>query len=123
MKEEPMKKYELTNNTKYGLHQIRALRDFSFVKAGDLGGWIASESNLSHKGDCWVSGNAQVFDDARLAQGYAFATKTNSWDITEVDNGDGSTTMYAIAVFEPIEAKSCHGGQTGKFCSECGEKL
>lgn len=22
-----------------------------------------------------------------------------------------------------LEVKSCHGGQTGKFCSECGEKL
>ena len=27
------------------------------------------------------------------------------------------------AVFETTEAEACHGSQTGKFCSECGEKL
>lgn len=39
-----MKKFELTNETiEYlgrTLHRIRALRDFSNVKAGDLGGYI-----------------------------------------------------------------------------------
>ena len=47
-------KYELTDNKKNGLTQIRALRDFGAVKAGDLGGWIESEKNLSQGGDCWV---------------------------------------------------------------------
>lgn len=42
--------------------RIRALRDFSNVKAGDVGGFVTSEKNLSHKGDCWVSGNARVTD-------------------------------------------------------------
>lgn len=76
-----MKKYELTeeckslnNGTK--LFRIRALRDFSNVKAGDLGGWIEKEGNLSHEGDAWVydyaivCGKARVFGDARVS-GYA----------------------------------------------------
>ena len=37
-------KYELTNEIKkiYGrkFHRIKALQDFGFVKAGDLGGWV-----------------------------------------------------------------------------------
>ena len=45
-----MKKYELTANTKnvYGktLFQIRALKDFGDVQAGDLGGYIEKEENL-----------------------------------------------------------------------------
>jgi len=62
------KKYELTGETKTlpcgtVLHRIRALRDFGSVKAGDLGGWIESELNLSHEGDCWVSGNAKVYEE------------------------------------------------------------
>ena len=73
-------KYELTDNTRLyrgeKLYQIRALRDFDNVAAGDLGGYVAGEHNLSHAGLCWiaqrgiscgnglVTGNAWVMDDA-----------------------------------------------------------
>ena len=64
------KKYELTSDrsTIYGnvLYRIRALRDFGDVRTGDLGGWIKSETNLSHEGDCWVSDNACIYQDARV---------------------------------------------------------
>ena len=59
-----MKKYELTSSciklesTK--LFQIRALMDFSDVRAGDMGGYIESEDNLAHTGNSWVFGNALV---------------------------------------------------------------
>lgn len=55
-----MKKYELTDETKveHGvtLHRIRALVDIVRygVKAGDLGGWIESEANLSQEHE-WMS--------------------------------------------------------------------
>ena len=62
------KKYELTDETQEWngrtLHQIRALADFGDVKAGDLGGWIEKEENLSHNDDAWVCVNAWVFGDA-----------------------------------------------------------
>ena len=62
------KKYELTKETKYYyrriLYRIKALCSFSNVKAGDLGGWVESEANLSHKGDCWVYDEVKVFDKA-----------------------------------------------------------
>jgi carbonic anhydrase/acetyltransferase-like protein (isoleucine patch superfamily) len=63
------KKYELIEETLYGLYRIRALRDFGNVKAGDLGGWIKSEKNLSHEGTCWVSGGARVFGNALVSGG------------------------------------------------------
>lgn len=67
-----MKKYEFTGETKkicfwsktVTLHKIRAIRDFRGVKAGDLGGWIEKEENLSHEGDCWVCDDAIVRDNA-----------------------------------------------------------
>lgn len=64
-------KYKLTEGTftlENGkvLHRIQALKDFADVKAGDLGGWIESEFNLSQKGNCWVYGEAQVFECARV---------------------------------------------------------
>ena len=65
-----MKKYEFTGEEKvidnHTLHRIRAVRDFGTVKAGDLGGWIEKEENLSHDGDAWVGDNAQVTGAARV---------------------------------------------------------
>ena len=34
------------------------------IAAGQLGGYIASEANLSHEGNAWVSGNARVSGNA-----------------------------------------------------------
>lgn len=62
------KKYKFTNETREykgkTLHRIVALRDFSNVIAGEKGGWIEKEDNLSHEGNCWVSDNAIVCDKA-----------------------------------------------------------
>lgn len=46
------------------VHRIRALRDFGDVKAGDLGGYVESENNLSHSGSCWIYDNAAACCDA-----------------------------------------------------------
>ena len=48
------------------LHRIRALIDFGDVCAGDLGGYIQHEKNLSQSGDAWVFGNARVYGDAQV---------------------------------------------------------
>ena len=65
------KKYELTDNVinhnGRTLYRIRALRDFSDVKAGDLGGYVQTEYNLSHEGNAWVDDYAKVYDDARVS--------------------------------------------------------
>ena len=65
-----MKKYEMTSNTKEfigrKLFQIRALKDFGDVKAGDLGGYIEKEENLSHNGNAWVYDNVKIYDNAKV---------------------------------------------------------
>lgn len=69
---EEMKKYELTSETKifFGhiLYRIKALSSFGCVSAGDLGGFLESEKNLSQNGDAWVYGNARVFGDAEVSE-------------------------------------------------------
>lgn len=55
------------------IYRIQALADFSDVKAGDIGGYVESEENLSHEGDAWIYGNASVIeggfvcDDAKVS--------------------------------------------------------
>lgn len=76
-----MKKYELIGNFEfYGkkFYQVKALISFGSVRAGDLGGYIEKENNLSQEGDAWVydnaivygnaivSDNARIFDSARI---------------------------------------------------------
>ena len=65
------KKYELTDEaiTIEGitLHRIRAIKSFGIVRAGDLGGFIEGELNLSHMYDCWVAGDAMVYGKAKIS--------------------------------------------------------
>ena len=65
-----MKKYEFTGETKNflgrELRRIKALASFGDVAAGEIGGWIENESNLSQTGDAWVYGNALVYGNARV---------------------------------------------------------
>ena len=65
-----MNKYELTNETinhlVRPLYRIRALKDFADIKAGDFGGYIEKESNLSQDGIAWVYGNARVYGYAQV---------------------------------------------------------
>lgn len=48
------------------LYRISALKDFCDVKAGDRGGFIEKEENLSHEGNCWIYDNAFVYGDAGI---------------------------------------------------------
>ena len=76
-----MKKYELTSETKivFGhiLYRIKALSSFGCVSAGDLGGFLESEKNLSQNGNAWVYGNAEVYGSARVS-GNAEVSKIGS---------------------------------------------
>lgn len=65
---ESEKKYELIPSDKEGLYRVKALKDFSNVKKGDIGGFIQSENNLSHNGNCWIYNDAIVGDDTRIVE-------------------------------------------------------
>ena len=64
-----MKKYELLVDdtiTILGvqLFRIKALISFSGIEKGEIGGYIASEKNLSQSGNAWVYGDAEVYGNA-----------------------------------------------------------
>ena len=72
MKKEELSKYEIIYSDSiefmgFTLYRIRALKDFSNVNSGDLGGYICDYENLSQYGDAWVSCNAWVYGDALVS--------------------------------------------------------
>jgi hypothetical protein len=132
------------------LFQLKAKVSFGIVKKGELGGFVESEKNLSKDGSAWVSddarvsGNAWVYGDAqvggsaqvygsaqvsgaswvggnaRVYGGWCFATRHESWNVTELPMSDG----YVLLVKDYVAGEQPHDhAEGGKFCSECGEKL
>ena len=110
------KKYELVkDNVKISiingrvliLYRIRALKDFSDVKKGDLGGFVEKEENLGQYGNCWLYSDAKVYDDAEVhgnacvsGNACVFGTAQVSGNVQVSDNarvsGNASVSGNAI---------------------------
>lgn len=74
------KKYELLKDDSIKidgiiLYRIKALKDFSFIKRGELGGYIESERNFSHHGNAMVYGDAMVYGN-EMVSGDAWVSRT-----------------------------------------------
>ena len=63
-------KYKLTDETKQingiTLHRIVCVTSFASVSAGEIGGWVESENNLSQFCNAWVYDNAEVYGNAKV---------------------------------------------------------
>jgi len=78
MEEHVNRKYEIVQddsfysyNRCYTYYRIRALRDFGWIKKGQLGGYIGPGATLSHEGNCWLA------DEAMIANGTS--VEGNAW--------------------------------------------
>ncbi len=98
------KKYEITDiaHPKYPwLHRIRALKTIETckgieVRAGNWGGYVQSEKNLSQEGICWIDNDAICCGDAVVegaAQLYHWAVAKDSARIS----GDAELSLDARA--------------------------
>lgn len=92
------------------LYRIRALRDFGAVKAGNLGGFIQTESNLSHDGNCWVYGNAWVSGNALIN----FNIKKNADFVIFGFFGDANRSI-TISTKQDIINCGCFSGTLEQF--------
>ena len=124
------KKYEFTGETLnwYGriLHRIRALKDFGGVKAGDIGGWIEKEENLSHEGTCWVYDEAKVYNEAVVCGeaevcgeakvcGKAVVREQSDYiTISPIESRNGTTTAFRTAKGARIKC-GCFYGSISEF--------
>ena len=99
-------KYEFTGETKIELgvklNRIRAVVAIAALEivAGELGGWIESEKNLSVYGDAWVydnarvSGNAWVYGNARVyGNAWVYGDARVSTRICVATRSDGHTFL------------------------------
>lgn len=119
-----MKKYELTAETKeIGgkiLHRIRALIDIPLhdVKAGDLGGWIEAERNLSQEGSAWVADEAWVRGKA-LVTGEARVTG-NAWVRGNARVMESSDCITIGAIGSRDDTTTFYRGTDGGIYVSCG---
>lgn len=141
-----MEKYEFTGETKQigavKLHRIRALKDFGFVAAGDLGGWIEGAENLSHDGRCWVSGdawvsgnahvygnaqvygnawvfdNAWVFGDARVAGDAEIKAPKDTFWTSMIGSRYGTTTFFRCTDGKVRVTCGCFYGDLDEFLAK-----
>ena len=128
------KKYELMLNKSIEflgkkLFRIKALVDIERwdVKAGDEGGYIEAEKNLSHDCDAWVygdarvygnaevygdaevSGNARVSGDARVSGAYKIMTISNMGSVQR------TTTFFACKDGKIRVCCGCFFGDLDQF--------
>src|SRR6202158_698372 len=97
------KKYELVPDRQIvvagtTLYRIRALKDFGSVKAGDLGGFVGSERNLSQDGTCWVADDAQVYDQAVITDDAQILGRARIYDRARV--GDKGQVLGNAQIFD-----------------------
>lgn len=112
------KKYELTEETitlfkEYMLYSIKALRDFGGIKAGDLGGYIEKESNLSHNGDAWLYEDAMVYGDAHV---YGNARVHGEAEVFGNAHVYGDVTVHG-------NAHVCDNAEVDEIAQVCGEAM
>ena len=95
-------KYELTTESRVAtagatVYRIKALRDIpeAGIRAGDLGGFVESASNLSQAGNCWVSENARVYGNAHV---YGNALVTGNAKVSENAKVYGDARVYGDAM-------------------------
>ena len=116
------KKYELTAEMKvvFGLtlYRIRALVAFGDVQAGDLGGWIEKEDNLSQYGDAWVYGNAWVYDDARVYGDAEVLKHVHLLTIGAIGSRDSVTTFFRTKEKKIKVVCGCFYGTIAEFAEK-----
>ena len=112
-----MRKYEFTGETRkiqlmfrtVTLHRIRAVISFGLVDAGELGGWIEKEENLSHEGKAWVCGDAEVCGDAKVF------SASHVLVIGPIGSRNDFTTFYRDRDNEITVKCGCFLGKIDKF--------
>ena len=118
-----MKKFELTTDSikRNGvtLYRIKSLIDFEDVKAGDLGGYVEKEENLSQSGNAWVYGDARVSGDADYIYLKGFGSYNRSTTMFRAKGGNICVSCGCFSgTLEEFESKVKETHGNNKFARE-----
>lgn len=99
------KKYILTDYTKeydgHILYRVRAIKDFGGVKAGEIGGYVAGEHNLSQHGNSWIQSDSKVFGLAYVGDNALVRKSIMYGNAKAIENSRIiHTTMYGDTVIK-----------------------
>lgn len=102
-----MKKYQMIQEPDY-LFRIKALIDIPSigVKAGDVGGYIESEHNLSQEGNGWIFDISVVKGNARVLSGIVRNQSTLSKNVTMEGGIIHSSTLEECIIRDGADIKN-----------------
>lgn len=112
------------------LYRIKYLMDIPHanVKAGTIGGWLESESNLSQKGQCCVLDNAVVMDNAVVRGEFVTVSGIATIDCNAIVEGYATTIKHSTLISDNAkvvnsicEHTSCVCGDSEVINSMCQE--
>lgn len=87
-------KYIFTGETmEHEGHTLRRIQGINLLNKG-LGGWIESEDNLSHLGNCWVADGALVYGAATVRDNARVSSYARVYDRAEI-SGNAIVNGYA----------------------------
>ena len=130
-----MKKFELTTEfitNAFGkkLFRIKALVEFGDVKAGELGGYVEKEENVSQDGNAWVSGDARVYGNAWVhgnAKVYDDAWVSDNAKVSGNARVSGNAWVYGDADYALVQGfgtefrcTTFYRGKNKKIMVNCG---
>lgn len=108
------KKYEILKEEKQigkaTVHRIIAVRNFGDVKKGDLGGFIESESNLSHEGKCWVYDDSAVYEFAEVKDNAKIAGNSKVFSLSLVCGNATVVFDSSVCEFALVDGNACISG-------------
>ena len=92
-----MRKYKLgEKHPNRNLYRVIYLRDIPrhHVSAGEEGGWVEHEGNLSQKADCVVLGEAKIYENAKVYGNACILTEAEIFGNAKVYD-EASVSLYA----------------------------
>lgn len=88
------------------------------MKAGDLGGWIEAERNLSQNGAAWVTGAACVAGEARVTGNARVMKSSDCIAIGAIGSRNGTTTFYRGKDGGIYVSCGCFNGSVDDFAAK-----
>lgn len=106
------REFDLGGSSLRKARRIKALRDFGAVKAGDLGGFVETEDNLSHEGQCWLFQDAAALGKARVTQNAKLCQKARVFGKAEISGEAFLTDTSFVSGEAKVEGSSLVEGSS-----------